>query len=136
MTINQIQDKIIEEFSELNDGVDKYQYIVNLGKSLELLNEKYKTEEYLISGCQSNVWLKAEILGGKIHFSADSDSLIIKGIISMLLRVVNNQSPADILNNELYFINRTGLSSNLSPARGNGLFSMISQIKTFAENCR
>lgn len=136
MTINEIQDKIIEEFSDLNDGFDKYQYIVNLGRSLEPLNKEYKTEEYLISGCQSNVWLKAEILENKIYFSADSDSLIIKGIISLLLRVVNNQSPVDILNKELYFIDRTGLRSKLSPARGNGLFSMISQIKTFAENCR
>lgn len=136
MTINEIQDKIIEEFSDLTDGFDKYQYIVNLGKSLGPLNKEYKTEEYVISGCQSNVWLKAEILDNKIYFSADSDSLIIKGIISLLLRVVNNQAPVDILNNELYFIDRTGLRSNLSPARGNGLFSMISQIKTFAENCR
>jgi len=135
MTINEIQNKIIEEFSDLNDGFDKYQYIVNLGKSLEPLKEKYKTEEYLINGCQSNAWLKTEILDNKIFFSADSDSLIIKGIISLLLRVVNNQSPADILNNELYFIERTGLSSNLSPARGNGLFTMINQIRTFAENC-
>ena len=133
MTINEIQDKIIEEFSLLDDGFEKYKHIVNLGKSLEPLKEEHKTEENLISGCQSEVWLMAEIKDKKIYFAADSDALITKGIISLLLRVVNNQSPADILKNELYFIDRIGLRENLSPARGNGLYSMVSRIMTFAK---
>ena len=134
MTINEIQDKIIEEFLSLEDGFEKYKYIVDLGKSLEPLNDEFKTEENLISGCQSEVWLKADKRNGKIFFTADSDALITKGIISLLLRVVNNQSPNDIINNELYFIDRIGLKSNLSPVRGNGLFSVVNQIKSFAEN--
>ncbi len=133
MTINKIQNKIVEEFSGLDDGFEKYEYIVKLGKSLPPLNKEFKTEKNLISGCQSKLWLKADIIDKKISFSADSDALITKGIISLLLRVVNNQSPADILNSELYFIDRIGLRSNLSPARGNGLFAMVSRIKAFAE---
>ena len=133
MTINEIQEKIIEEFSTLEDGFEKYKHIVDLGKSLEPIKEEYKTEENLISGCQSEVWLKAEIKDNKMNFSADSDALITKGIIALLLQVVNNQSPPDILNNELYFIDRIGLSSNLSPVRGNGLFSVVNRIKFFAE---
>jgi cysteine desulfuration protein SufE len=133
MTIEEIQYKIIEEFSLMDDEFEKYKYIVDLGKSLEPLKKEFRTEENLIAGCQSEVWLKAGIENNKIHFSADSNALITKGIIALLLRVVNNQSPIDIVNNELYFINRIGLSSNLSPVRGNGLFSIINWIKTFAE---
>ena len=134
MDINEIQDKIIEEFSLLDDGFERYKYIINLGRSLEPLKKEFRTEENLIGGCQSEVWLKAYIKNDKVHFTADSNALITKGIIALLLRVVNNQSPLDIVNNELYFINRIGLSSNLSPVRGNGLFSIINRIKTFAEN--
>ena len=134
MTINEIQDKIIEEFSSFEDGFEKYKYIVSLGKTLEPLKKEYRTEEYLISGCQSEVWLRAEIKDDRIYFTADSDALITKGIIALLLRVVNNQSPEDILNNDLYFINDIGLSSNLSPVRGNGLFSAVNKIKTLAKN--
>ena len=134
MTINEIQESIIKEFSSLEDGFEKYKYIVDLGKSLEPLKKEYRTKENLISGCQSEVWLKAERKNNKVYFSADSDALITKGIIALLIRVVNNQSPEDILNNELYFIDRIGLSSNLSPARGNGLFSVVNRIKSFAEN--
>ncbi len=134
MTINEIQDKIIEEFSLLEDGLEKYKYIINLGKSLEPLKKEYRTEENLIGGCQSEVWLKAKIKNNKIYFAADSDALITKGIIALLLRIVNNQSPGDIINCELYFINRIGLSSNLSPVRGNGLFAIINRIKTLAGN--
>ncbi len=134
MTINEIQDKIIEEFSALNDGFEKYKHLVNLGKSLEPLKPEIKTEENLINGCQSQVWLKADIKDGKVQLIAGSDALITKGIISLLLRVVNNQSAADIFNCELYFIDRIGLNSNLSPARGNGLFTMVRRVKTFAGN--
>lgn len=133
MNINKIQDQIIEEFSGLEDGFEKYKHIVSLGKSLEPLARKFKTEKNLISSCQSDVWLKAEIKDRKIYFTADSDSLITKGIIALLLRVVNNQSPEDILNNELYFIDRIGLTSSLSPVRGNGLYSVIKRINNFAE---
>ena len=133
MNINTIQDQIIEEFSGLEEGFEKYKHIVSLGKSLEPLPKEFKTEENLISGCQSNVWLKAELKDRKIYFSADSDSLITKGIIALLLRVVNNQSPEDILNNELYFIDRISLTSSLSPVRGNGLYSVIKMINNFAK---
>jgi cysteine desulfuration protein SufE len=133
MNINRIQDQIIEEFSGLEDGFEKYKHIVSLGKSLEPLSGEFKTEENLISGCQSNVWIRAELKNGKVYFTADSDALITKGIIALLLRVVNNQSPEDILNSELYFIGRIGLTSNLSPARGNGLYSVMKRINNFAE---
>jgi len=133
MTINEIQDKIIDEFSSFEDGFEKYKHIVALGKSLKPIKEEYRTEKYLISGCQSEVWLKGELINNKIYFTADSDALITKGIIALLLRVLNEQSPEDIINNELYFIDRIGLSSNLSPARGNGLYSVVNSIKSFAE---
>ncbi len=133
MDINRIQDQIIEEFSELEDSFEKYKHIISLGKSLEPLPAKFKTEENSISGCQSNVWIRAELKNGKIHFGADSDALITKGIIALLLRVVNNQTPGDILNSDLYFIDSIGLTSNLSPTRGNGLYSVIKKIINFAE---
>lgn len=132
MNIDKIQDQIIEEFSGLEDGFEKYKHIVSLGKSLEPLPGKYKTEENSISGCQSKVWIKAELRDGKIYFMADSDALITKGIISLLLRVVNNQSPEDICNSDLYFIDRIGLTSDLSPARGNGLYAVMKRITDFA----
>jgi len=133
MNINRIQDQIIEEFSKLEDGFEKYKHIISLGKSLEPLPAEFKTDEYSISGCQSNVWIKAELKNGKTYFSADSDALITKGIVALLLRVVNNQTPGDILNNELYFIDRIGLTSSLSPVRGNGLYSVLKRINNFAE---
>jgi cysteine desulfuration protein SufE len=131
--INEIQDKIIEEFSKLNDWFDTYEYLINIGKSLDHFNERLKTEENSISGCQSQVWLKAEIRDEKIHYLAESDSLITKGMISLLLRVINNQYPEDIVNSDLYFIDRIGLSSNLSPSRVNGLMSIVEQIKSYAK---
>jgi len=133
MNINSIQDQIIQEFSGLEDGFEKYKHIVSLGKSLEPLSAEFKTEDNLISSCQSNVWLRAELKNGKIYFSADGEALITKGIIALLLRVVNNQKAEDILNSELYFIDRIGLASDLSPARGNGLHSVIKKIYSFAE---
>jgi len=131
--INKIQDKIIEEFSKLNDWFDKYEYLIDLGKSLEPADEKLKSEENSISGCQSQVWIKAEMRDERIHYLADSDSLIIKGMISLLLRVLNNQYPEDIINSDLYFIDKIGLNSNLSPARVNGLMSIVKQIKSSAK---
>ena len=131
--INKIQDEIIEEFSTLNDWFDKYEYLINLGKSLEPLDEKLKSEENSIRGCQSQVWIKAEMRDERIHYLADSDSLIIKGMISLLLRVLNNHYPEDIINSDLYFIDKIGLNSNLSPARVNGLMSIVKQIKSSAK---
>lgn len=133
MTINESQDKIIEDFSSLNDWLEKYEYIIDVGKSLEPMDEKYKTEENLISGCLSKVWLWAELKGNKIYFSADSDTVIINGVIALLLRVVNGQSPGDLIESKLYFIDRIGLSSNLSPARSNGLVSIIKRIEFYAK---
>lgn len=131
--INKIQDEIIDEFSTLNDWFDKYEYLINRGKSLEPLDEKLKSEENSISGCQSQVWIKAEMRDERIHYLADSDSLITKGMISLLLRVLNNQFPEDIVNSDLYFIDKIGLNSNLSPARANGLMSIVKQIKSSAK---
>ena len=131
--INIIQDEIIEEFSKLDDWFDKYEYLIKLGKTLEPLDEKYKTEENSIGGCQSNVWLKAEIIDEKIQYFIDSDSLIVKGIISLLHRVMNNQYPEDIANVDLYFIDKVGLKSNLSPSRANGLISILKQMKSYAK---
>lgn len=124
---------IIEEFTKLDDWFDKYEYLISLGKKLEPLDEKLKNEENSISGCQSNVWIKAEIQDKKVNYLADSDSLIVKGMISLLLRVLNNQHPKDIVNTDLYFIDKIGLSSNLSPSRANGLMSIIKQIKSYAK---
>ena len=131
--INKIQDEIIEEFSTLNEWFDKYEYLINRGKSLGPLDEKLKSEENSISGCQSQVWIKAEMRDERIHYLADSDSLIIKGMISLLLRVLNNQFPEDIVNSDLYFIDKIGLNSNLSPVRVNGLMSIVKQIKSSAK---
>lgn len=132
--INKIQDEIIEEFSKLNDWFDKYEYLIKIGKSLDSLDKNLKSDENSISGCQSQVWLIAEISDEKIHYLADSDSLITKGIISLLLRVLNDQYPEDIVNTDLYFIEKIGLNSNLSPSRVNGLMSILKQIKSFANS--
>jgi len=131
--IDNIQNMIIEEFSKLDDWFDKYEYLTNLGKSLEPLDNELKSEENSISGCQSNVWIKTEIRDGKIHYLIDSDSLIVKGLISLLLRVLNNQYPKDIVNVNLYFIEKIGLNSNLSPSRANGLMSILKQMRSFAK---
>ena len=131
--INQIQSKIIMEFSKLKDWFDKYEYLINLGKSLEPLDEELKSEENSISGCQSETWIKAEIKDERVYYLADSDSLITKGMISLLLRVLNNQFPEDIVNADLFFIDEIGLNSNLSPSRVNGLVSIVKQIKSSAK---
>ena len=133
MTINECQDKIIEELTPLNDWFEKYEYVIKLGKTLGPLNEEFKIEENLISGCQSKVWMTAEMKDKKIYLAADSDTLITKGIIALLFRVLNNQTPEDILNSQLYFIDKIGLSSNLSPARANGLVSIVKRILFYAK---
>ena len=133
MTINERQDEIIEEFQDFDDWMDRYQLLIDLGNSQEPLDEKYKTESNLIEGCQSRVWLQADLNPeGLIHFQAESDALIVKGIVSLLIRVFDNQAPQDILDADLYFIDRIGLREHLSPTRSNGLVAMIKQIKMYA----
>ena len=132
MSINEIQDEIIEEFSLFDDWMDKYQYLIDLSKGLPIIDEKYKQEKYLIKGCQSQVWLFAEEKDGKVFFTADSDAIITKGIISLLIRVMSGQTPQDILDCDLHFIEAIGLKENLSPTRSNGLLSMIKQMKIYA----
>lgn len=131
-TINELQDAVIEEFSDFDDWMDKYQMLIDLGNDLEPLDEKYKTEQNLIDGCQSRVWLQCDDVDGKLVFTADSDALIVKGIIALLVRVLSGQAPKDILDADLYFIDRIGLREHLSPTRSNGLLAMIKQIKAYA----
>lgn len=130
--INDIQDEIIEEFSTFDDWMDRYALLIELGNSLEKLDEKYKVENNLIEGCQSRVWLYAEYNDGKIIFRAESDAVIVKGIIALLIRVLSDRSPDEILNSDLYFVDKIGLKEHLSPTRSNGLVSMIKQIRFYA----
>lgn len=132
MTIKEIEREIVDEFAIFTDWMDKYEYIIELGKGVPAIEEKDKAEENLIKGCQSRVWLSCRIEDGKLYFAADSDAIITKGIISLLIRVYNGQAPADILANEPEFIGQLGLQENLSPTRANGLVSMIKQIKIYA----
>lgn len=133
MTINQKQDEIIAEMSELDDWMDRYAYIIDLGNSLPPIAEEYKTPQHLIEGCQSRVWLNAELADdGKVEFTADSDAIIVKGIISMLIDVLSGHTPQEILDADLYFIDRIGLSEHLSPTRSNGLLAMVKQIRMYA----
>ena len=132
MTIQEEEDKIIEEFSNFDDWMDKYNYIIELGKSLPLINEQYKQDRYLITGCQSNVWLEAEFMDGRIHFRADSNAIITKGIITLLIRVLSGKTPDEILNASLNYLDTIGLTKHLSPTRSNGLVSMIKQMKIYA----
>jgi cysteine desulfuration protein SufE len=131
-TIAAIEEEIIEEFSIFDDWMDKYAHLIDLGKDLPLIDDALKTEENLIKGCQSRVWLVAELKDNKIIYKADSDAIITKGIVGLLVRVLSNQTPADILKNELNFINEIGLKEHLSPTRSNGLVSMIKQMKFYA----
>ncbi len=133
LDIQTIQDEIIHEFSQLPDWFAKYEYLINLGKSLNTLDESLKTEKNTLPGCQSTVWITATLQNNTIHYEADSDSLIVKGMLSLLLNVFNNQTPETIKNADLYFIESTGLDSHLSPSRVNGLFSIINHIKSTAE---
>ncbi len=132
MTINEIQDEIIEEFAEFNEWMDKYQMLIDLGNELDGLDAEYKNEQNLIDGCQSRVWLQCDIKDGKLVFTADSDALITKGIIALLIRVVSGHTPKEILDTDLYFIERIGLHQHLSPTRSNGLLSMVKKIKAYA----
>ena len=132
MTINEIQDEIIDEFSGFDDWMDKYQLLIDLGNEQEPLAEKYKTEQNLIDGCQSRVWLQADFADGKIHFSAESDALIVKGIVALLIRVLSDHTPQEILDADLYFIEEIGLKDHLSPTRSNGLVAMVKQIRVYA----
>lgn len=132
MTINELQDEVIEEFSSFDDWMDKYQLLIDLGNEQEPLDEQYKTESNLIEGCQSRVWLQADYRDGLIEFQAESDALIVKGIIALLIRVLNRHTPQEIVDAELYFIDRIGLHEHLSPTRSNGLLAMIKRIKAYA----
>jgi cysteine desulfuration protein SufE len=132
MTINEIQDEIIEEFSGFDDWMDKYQLLIDLGNEQEPLADKYKTENNLIDGCQSRVWLQADLTDGKIHFSAESDALIVKGIVALLIRVLSDHTPKEILDADLYFIEEIGLKEHLSPTRSNGLLAMVKQMRMYA----
>ncbi|MCM1348285.1 MAG: SufE family protein [Firmicutes bacterium] len=132
MTIDQAQQEIIDEFSEVDDWMDRYAMIIDLGNALPPIAEQYKTPEHLIEGCQSRVWLNAEEKDGKVYFTADSDAIIVKGIIAMLIRVLNGHTPAEILNADLRFIDEIGLAENLSPTRSNGLLAMVKQMRLYA----
>jgi cysteine desulfuration protein SufE len=132
MTINEAQDEVIDEFSDLTDWMDKYQMLIDLGNELDKLNDKYKTESNLIDGCQSRVWLQCDCLDGRLVFTADSDALIVKGIIALLIQILSNHTPEEILSADLYFIDKIGLKEHLSPTRSNGLLAMVKQIKAYA----
>ena len=132
MTINEIQDEIIDEFSGFDDWMDKYQLLIDLGNEQEPLDEKYKVESNLIDGCQSRVWLQADYEDGVIRFTAESDALIVKGIVALLIRVLSGHTPQEILNTDLYFIDQIGLKEHLSPTRSNGLLAMVKQMRVYA----
>ena len=131
-SIKDIQEEIKEEFMQFEDWMERYEYMIDLGRSLPLIDEAYKTDEYIIKGCQSKVWVYAELNDNKLVFTADSDAIITKGIIAILIRAFSNQHPSDIMNAETGFIDEIGLKEHLSPTRANGLVSMIKQIKLYA----
>ena len=131
-TINEIQDEVIEEFLELDDWMDRYQLLIDLGEESDILDEEDKTDSNLIDGCQSRVWLGCDEAGGRLTFRAESDALIVKGIVSLLLRVVSGHTPDEILDADLYFIERIGLRDHLSPTRSNGLLAMVKQMRMYA----
>lgn len=131
MNTKAIQEEIIEEFAFFSDWMEKYEYIIDLGKSLPLIDEQYKDEQHLIKGCQSQVWLNAELQDGKVRFTADSDAVITKGIIALLVRVLSEQAPEEVAEVDLYFIDKIGLKEHLSPTRSNGLVSMVKQMKLY-----
>ena len=132
MTINDVQDEVIEEFEDFTDWMDKYQMLIDLGNELVPLDEKYKNDSNLIDGCQSRVWVQCDYADRKLRFTAESDALIVKGIIALLIRVLSDHTPDEILNADLYFVDRIGLKDHLSPTRSNGLLSMIKQIRMYA----
>ena len=132
MTINEIQEEVIEEFQDFDDWMDKYQLLIDLGNEQTPLEEKYKTEDNLIDGCQSRVWLQADFVDGKIHFQGESDAVIVKGIVSLLIQVLSDHTPQEILDADLYFIEKVGLKEHLSPTRSNGLVAMVKQMRLYA----
>ena len=131
-TINELQDEVIEEFSDFDDWMDKYQLLIDLGNEQEPLAPEYKNDQNLTDGCQSRVWLQADLVDGKVEFQAESDALIVKGIIALLIKVVSGHTPDEILENELYFIEAIGLKDHLSPTRSNGLLAMVKQMRMYA----
>lgn len=132
MTINEKQEEIIEEFSQFDDWMDRYSLLIEIGNSLPTLNEKYKVPQNLIEGCQSRVWLNAELVDGKVIFEGESDAILVKGLVAMLIQVLSGHTPDEILNADLYFIEKIGLREHLSPTRSNGLLAMIKQMKMYA----
>jgi cysteine desulfuration protein SufE len=132
MTISEVQDSIIEEFSLFDDWMDKYNLLIDIGKELPVIDPKYKVKDFLIEGCQSKVWLYPEFDGKLITFTADSDAIITRGIVALLIKVLSNRSPQEIISTDLYFIDKIGLRQNLSPTRSNGLLSMVRQMKLYA----
>ncbi len=132
MNLNDTQKNIVEEFSVFDDWLDKYNFLIELGNELPEINPAYKTNEYLINGCQSKVWLHADLVDGKLIFSADSDAIIVKGIVALLVKVLNERTPDEIVENELFFIDEIGLSQNLSPTRSNGLLAMVKKMRLYA----
>ncbi len=132
MNMNEIQEEIIAEFEVFEDWLDKYNYLIELSNDLPIMDPKYKTSEYLINGCQSKVWLRADLVDGNVRFTADSDAIITKGIVSLLIRALSDRDPAEIMDTDLVFIDRIGLRENLSPTRSNGLLSMVKQMKLYA----
>ena len=132
MTINEIQDEIIEEFELFSDWMDKYENIIQIGKELPIIEDQYKKEENLIKGCQSQVWLHAEYKDGKVLFTADSDAIITKGLVSLVIKVLSGHTPQEIAEADLYFVKAIGLNNHLSPTRSNGLLSMLKQMKAYA----
>ena len=131
-TIKELQDEVIEEFSDFDDWMDKYQLLIDLGNEQEPLAPEYKNDQNLIDGCQSRVWLQADLVDGKVEFQAESDALIVKGIIALLIKVVSGHTPDEILENELYFIEAIGLKDHLSPTRSNGLLALVKQMRMYA----
>jgi len=132
MTINEIQNEIIEEFSQFEDWMDKYALLIDLGNTLQPLDDKYKIPQNIIEGCQSRVWLNAELIDGKVIFEGESDAVLVKGIVSMLIQVLSGHTPNEILDTDLYFIEKIGLREHLSPTRSNGLLAMVKQMKLYA----
>jgi cysteine desulfuration protein SufE len=132
MTINQVQDTIVDEFSIFEDWMDKYNLLIDMGKELPVIDPKFKTKDFLIEGCQSKVWLHPELKDGRIFFTADSDAIITRGIVGLLIKVLSDRKPDEIISADLYFIDKIGLRQNLSPTRSNGLLSMVRQIKLYA----
>ncbi|MDR2272844.1 SufE family protein [Sphingobacterium sp. NGMCC 1.201703] len=132
MTINEIQNELIEDFAFFTDWMEKYEYIIQLGKEVPLIDEQYKTEEYIIKGCQSKVWLYPEVKDGKVYFTADSDAIITKGLVSLMVKVLSGHTAKEIVDADLYFVDEIGLKEHLSPTRANGLLSMIKQMKLYA----